>query len=258
MPGGWRTRLRRAALTAVVIALPSSVRADQLEPLTVGVGVVATAGASFIDAPTDQTIRVGGATAVPVSIPEYPGFAGPTYGLGPFVELRLFERVALELDVVRSRERGRAELHVERQGAARDYALQIGHDALHLPVLFKSILPTGWIRPTLLVGPELVLPAAATASVVRGELPPELRIAASASPFLAYTGGVGVEIDLPLEVLDLRVAATLRGSLTPAMGERRTERASYEGSDVHRLDLVTYRTRWRYQAFGTLAAGVYF
>jgi hypothetical protein len=246
------------ALAGVVTAAPASAFADDLEPLTVGFGIIGAAGANFIDAPQDQSITIGDQTATPVTLPEYPGFAGPTYGVGPFVDIRVFEYAGLEIDLLRTTDRGRADLRVVRAGASRDYVLEIAQDAVHLALLFKSVLPTGLARPMLLFGPELVLPDGGTAEVVEGDSPVRPQLGASARSYTMLTWGVGGELDLPVPAVDLRVAATLRGSVTPGLGDGRGERATYFGTDVHRLDGVIYRTRWRYQVLGTLTVGAYF
>ncbi|MBW2522847.1 MAG: hypothetical protein JRI23_01665 [Deltaproteobacteria bacterium] len=252
---------RRLAGLAVVIVSTLAPRlspADELEPLRVGVGLVGVAGANFIDAPESQSITIDGSTATPVSVPEYPGFSGPTYGLGPVVDLRLFEYAGVEIDLLRTRDRGRAELRMVRLGAERSFTLEIAHDAFHLLVLFKSVLPTGVVRPMLLVGPELVLPDEPSAGVVDGESLLEPAISASQGAYTMLTWGLGGEVDLPLSEVDLRVSASLRGSVTPGVGGARSARATYLGADVHRLEQIIYRTRWRYQAVGTVMVGLYF
>jgi hypothetical protein len=245
-------------LAGVVTAAHGAAFADELEPLTVGFGIIGAAGANFIDAPQDQSITVGGRTATPVTVPEYPGFAGPTYGVGPFVDIRIFEYAGLEIELLRTTDRGRADLQLVRAGASRDYVLEIAQDAFHLALLFKSVLPTGLARPLLLLGPELVLPDRGTAEVVEGESPLAPQLAASATSYTMLTWGAGGELDLPIPSVDVRVAATLRGSVTPGLGDGRAERATYFGADVHRLDGIIYRTRWRYKVLGTLTVGAYF
>jgi len=66
---------------------------------------------------------------------------------------------------------------------------------------------------------------------------------------------VGVEIKLPLPVLDLRIPIGLRGSFAPGVSSDFNDRTS---TNLLAMPNITYHSEWKFQAAATLGAAVYF
>jgi hypothetical protein len=224
---------------------------------TIGVGLMGALGASFLTEPSDQSVMVHGVRGQPVALPDDAGFVGLSGAGGIALELRACPYFGLELDWLRGRDSGTAELSATRLGVTRTFTLEVADVAWHLPLLAKALIPTDAVRPFLLLGPELVVPETAEATV-SGDAPAGVEYRARARSHLMVTAGLGAEILLPVAELDLRVPIAVRASTTPAVGSSRDDRARYRGTDLLHISRVDYATRWQYQALVTLGALVHF
>lgn len=249
---------RGPAAAGLLTALLAGASARAEEPLRISVGLVGVAGVVVLDEPGDQHIEVAGARGEPMGVPTYPGFVGPTAGGGISLELRAFELVGLQLDILRTYDQGHGDLQVSHRDSAHDYTLTVAHDALHLPLLLKALVPGEIVQPMILVGPEFVAPFDAQAEVSEGASPYEFRYDARSETYTMLTVGLGLEIKLGIEALDLRLPVSLRGSVTPEVGDARWQRATYRGRDIHRLSEVELDTTWQYQVAATVGLSAWF
>ena len=119
-------------------------------PLKGGVGVFFHGAGTFLDQP-DQN--------------EVDGFLVPAQGWGGFgagggvaLELRAFDAVGVEFDVIRRVDAASSSFTLNNV----EYPFDASQPAWHLPVLFKAGLPTGVVRPHLVGGGLWVIPGDAT------------------------------------------------------------------------------------------------
>jgi hypothetical protein len=232
-----RGRVRRSGLLSVIAcagALLGSVlpgRAHAIEPQLVsfGVGALGVVGGQFLDEPPDSDVF-------------YPGFAGLGAGGGLMLEARFVGFVGVEIDVLRTGDHGSGTATINNV----DIDLTLGQGAWHVPVLAKLVLPSPVVAPYVIFGPQFVFPSEPTTEVRSAAPVPAQR--ATADNYVMLTGGLGMEIKLPLPTLDLRIPVSLRGSYNPGVGNSLAERR--EGTQP----VFTYRTEWKYAI--ALAAGV--
>lgn len=217
-------------------------------PVSFGIGPAFTGGGNFLDKPEEKKYPVNG-QRVEVS-PSYPGFGGSTIGFGLALDVRILKVVGLEVDVFKMSNRGTADIDFTRNGNKKSYNLEIGHDAWHIPVLVKGILPSPLISPFAILGAEFVRASDATASISENVLP----VAARTDNYMFFTGGFGFELKLPVPVVDLRIPVSFRGSYYN-LGENIEDRAEYVFTPPAK---VTFDTRWKFQALATIAVQAYF
>ncbi len=227
-----------------------------LDFMTFSVGFLGQAGGNFLAKPDVQSIN--GATPEP----EYPGFAGLTTGIGPTFELRFLGYFGVEVDILVQSDSGSAELEVSQinnnniqQGKFR---VEIQQDAIHVPLLFKGAIPGRIVTPVLFLGPEFVLPNAASSEITEGSIPGFHNVtygAMMAESYTAFIFGLGLEFNLPIPYVDVRIPLNLRGTINPGLSDQRIDREGRTGTNPVS---VTYSTEWQYQAVANLGLSVHF
>jgi hypothetical protein len=220
------------ATTAVAASLtPRTAHAVEF-----GAGLIGVAGGNFQDKPDRTGLQ-----------PDInPGFGGLTIGGGLMLDLRFIELIGLEVDVIRSGDHGTGTVSFN----GYHNKVTIGQGAWHVPILAKVTIPSPVVAPAFFIGPEIVAPSAASTSVD----PPLLAAAFTqkADTYVMLTLGAGVEIKLPLPVLDLRIPIGLRGSYAPGVSSNFADRTSTNGTSI------VYRSEWKFAVNATLGAALYF
>ncbi|MCC6213391.1 MAG: outer membrane beta-barrel protein [Polyangiaceae bacterium] len=226
-----------------------------LAEVDLGAGLVGVGGGNFLSKPSDKTLPYGN-TGVRVETDFYPGFAGGTFGGGVAFDLRVLPWFGVEIDLLRTTDEGTGEYSLTVPGRTLKFDLTIGQDAWHLPVLAKLAVPSPVVSPVFLLGAERVFPGEATMKVENdlGVTIPQL--SAEVDGYWMITGGAGVEIALPLPVLDLRIPFSLRASWNPGVSDELEERVE---TDVTVPDSpIVIRSEWEYQVVATLGVSAYF
>jgi hypothetical protein len=203
-------------------------------------------------------VEVNGVRGRPMGVADDPGFAGLTGGAGLSIQVEVLEYAGIELDLLRTRDSGSARLSVSQGGASKDFTLELSQSAFHFPLLIRGLWPGPVVEPTVFVGPEFVVVDDATAEFVEGTGAYPVEIVALGRSYTMVTFGAGIDIHLPLEPYDVRLPISLRGSVTPSVGDLRQDRGRYLGSDPNHLVRIEHETRWKYQAALTLGALVWF
>jgi hypothetical protein len=254
-------------LAAVVGWLvPASALAFEDGLVTVGGGVLGWTGANFLDKPSDQTIPVNGQNVSPDGIPEYPGFAGTSLGFGFFTEVRFFKYVGLELECIPTRDRGTADLKVTYYSASggadsHQFKAHVAQDAWHVPLLLKGVLPGELVSGNLFLGPEFVIPSDIVKSgpmaSTEGDNPGTIQYSATAGSYTMFTFGLGLEINLPIPGVDIRLPIAVRGGYNPGVPDKRSEMANH--TPVNQIPTqIEFKSEWKWEAAGTFGAGVHF
>lgn len=171
---------RPALLSALLLSTPAL--AGDL--FSVGVGAHVLAGTNWLDA--------SGSLAVP-------GYAGFRTGVGVSAELRLLGIVGLEVDLVRSNDRGEGKVSLK---GLPEVSSTVGQAAWHVPLLAKVVVPVvPLVKPFVVAGVDLVLPSGCSS----------IRVDCTAGSYRMWVGGVGAELALPVPVLDMvRIPLSLR------------------------------------------------
>ncbi|MCA9620062.1 MAG: hypothetical protein KC731_13645 [Myxococcales bacterium] len=230
-----------------------------LDFMTFGIGIVGQAGANFLDKPGDQTVQGR-------NFPEnadYPGFAGVTTGVGPMIEFRFLGYVGLELDILFQSDHGSADLDsTQRDGSGniisqQTFTVDIGHSAVHLPLLIKGALPGKWVTPVVFLGPEFVVPGDATCEEGCTSNPSQTTYGAYSEGYTAFAFGLGLEINLPIPTADIRIPLSLRGNVNPGVKGTREERANHVVTG-DRITTEDFSTAWKFQAVGNFGAAWHF
>ena len=249
----------QSLLPALAITLlPSSAMA--FEYFTVGVGGQFQAGGNFLDKPDDQRVPFNG-TATELK-PKYPGFAGLTLGGGPYIDLRAIDYVGVEMGLLFTTDKGTADIDVEVNGQTTTYTVEIKHSAIHIPLLLKGTLPGEIVSPNIFVGPEFVVPSGRSASVTPANNNYDVLSDDTATAlglekpggYTMVTFGLGLEFNLPIPVVDIRIPFSLRGSVNPGVSNKRTERSHVDVANSK----TYYSTEWKFQAVANLGASIHF
>jgi hypothetical protein len=229
------TFARRVSCAIAALALASVPRAAHA--FEFGAGLIGIAGGNFQDKPNQR----------PAGIPDLnPGFGGPTIGGGLMLDARFIPWLGLEFDVIRSGDHG--------TGTYNQTKITIGQGAWHLPILAKVTIDLPVVAPAFFVGPEIVLPSKSNVTLDPVPLPGGPVVTETSDTYVMVTFGLGVEIKLPLPVIDLRIPIGLRGSFSPGVSSTFNDRTT-----INLLPPgVTYHSEWRFQAAATLGAAVYF
>jgi hypothetical protein len=230
-----------AHAACVALGLAAFFAPKTAHAFNLGVGVIGTAGGNFLDKPSR--------TALDPDL--YPGFGGFTGGGGLMVDGRFLDFLGLELDVIRSSDKGTGSVTFNVPGFSGKYDLKIGQSAWHLPILAKLAIPSPLVAPTFVLGPEIVFPDKANASFTGPYT--NATVKQTASTYVMITGGVGIEIKLPLPVLDLRIPLGLRFSYAPGIPGTFDERVKVNPGGGY-----TYQSEWKFAVNGTLGAALYF
>jgi hypothetical protein len=187
----------------VGLLLTGTALGHEARVLTVGVGLAAVGDVSW------QGSSREGALTLPRSGEslEIPTLAGVSPGFGLTLEARFFEAFGVELAPYYALTRMSGE--ATRDG--HSFTLSVSQPALHVPVLFKAVVPShARLVPFLVAGGEYVLPTLADVEVKPAA---SLGVVAESRPELWFTGGGGVEWNAGLRALDLRIPLSLRGAL---------------------------------------------
>lgn len=225
------TRLRSTlvlsgTLTAsLVVLLARPARAEK----HFGVGLMGTLGGNFLDKPDRQLLE-----------PDiYPGYGGVTYGGGLVLDGRVLDDVlGLEVDVLRSRDKGSGDVTFTSPQGSLQLTHTIGQSAWHVPVLVKATIPTPFAGVQFMLGPEFVFPSDAE-SKTNPDFPGLTR--ARADSYTMVTAGVGVEIKIPTPNLEFRIPIGLRFSYNPGVGSDFADR-------VKLTSPIEYESEWRFAA----------
>lgn len=253
-------RLARSLLpiAAASLALVAAEREAHAGPVSFGAGLIGGFGGNFLDKPGDKTYPFPAPLGRQEPSPSYPGFGGTTSGFGLAFDARVLGLVGLELDLIWMSNRGKADIDITNlnTGAKKSFEVEIGHDALHIPVLLKGSLPLPLFSPTIFIGYEFVRAKDATATITPSD-GLITKFEAKTDNYGMLTGGLGFEVKLPLPALDIRIPFSLRAGYNMSTGDKGEDRADYElaGGAISK---VTYDTRWKYQALATLGAQIYF
>ena len=223
-----------------------------LEFMTFSVGFLGQAGAVFLDKPNDQTINGGQPE------PEYPGYAGLSTGIGPTFEVRFLGYVGIELDLMFQSDEGSADLTVRQNNNRSDFTTEIGQSALHMPLLIKGALPGKIITPVVFLGPEFVFPSEVRDEIIEGTIPGFHNVqyrAADPGGYTAFMFGLGLEFNLNIPYVDVRIPFNLRGTYNPGVSDKRAERETRTGNNPV---IVETRTEFQFQAVANLGLSVHF
>ena len=209
-----------------------------------GIGLIGAAGGNFLDKPSRTTFE-----------PDiYPGFAGLTIGGGLMLDGRILGRPPrAQVDLIRSSDKGSGS--VTSNGVKLD--VKLGQAAWHLPILAKLVIPLPLIAPEFFLGPEIVFPSKSNPGVsVSVPLPPGLDpnslVHQTASTYVMITGGVGIEIKVPLPVVDLRIPVGLRLSYAPGVSSKFADRVHTDTTGT------TFQSEWKFAVNATAGAAIYF
>jgi hypothetical protein len=259
--------MRRAARCLVGLVglagwlVPASAHAFDDGLVTVGGGVLGWTGANFLDEPGDQSIP--GVPADDLSNAKYAGFAGTTLGFGFFTELRFFKYVGVELEVIPTHDKGSASMTESTNGTkTAEYKVRIWSDAMHVPLLLKGVLPGELVSGNIFLGPEFVIPEKLVDSGPSSGIEVQsgatsAQYFASGSTYTMFTFGLGLEINLPIPGVDIRLPLAIRGGYNPGVSDTRTDRATYVVQSG-KVTETTTKTEWKWEALGTFGAGVHF
>ena len=182
---------------------------DEVE---LGLSFDVSMGSSYSGGFEEQSVVVEGAT---FEDPPYDGWWGFGAGAGVLFDARAWQWVGVEIGAVLSKDNGEADY----EGAT----MKASNLALHLPVSVKLTLPARGLRPVFLLGLEFVVPLK-TESSYEGS---RLELSAAAEPYTLLSTGLGFELDLPIEGVDLRVPFAFRLGVNLAQGETVLDRATY-------------------------------
>jgi hypothetical protein len=232
--------LRIVGLAFGIAALSTSGTARATE---VGVGLMGAVGGNFQDKPDRTAVQ-----------PDVnPGFGGLTAGGGLMADLRFLDKglLGLEVDVLRTTDKGTGTITFSALGASADYKLTIGQSAWHLPILAKVTIPSPIVAPMFFVGPEIVFPSDGEA---KSDPAIPVTLHAKADRYVMVTAGAGVEIKVPLPILDLRIPIGLRFSYNPSLKSSFSDRTKISATGTE----ATYDSAWKFAVNATLGAALYF
>ena len=225
-----------------------------LDFMTFSVGFTGGVGASFIGQPDMQTVRGQELR------PEYPGFAGIATAVGPTLELRFFGYVGIELDILFASDSGSATMTVINL-ATNDQApfdIEIGHSAVSVPLLLKLAIPGEVITPFGFLGPMFVDPGdEADFAVTSGTMTGPVEYAAYTESYTMFAFGFGLEFNLPIRAVDLRIPLALRGAVNPGIAQEREARTRHEPADGVPTK-ESFATVFQYNVGGQLGLAVHF
>jgi hypothetical protein len=230
-------RIASGVSAAALLLAPTVANAGEI--LDLGAGVMLGAGLNVLPAPTGT-----GPGAGPTVI-EGDTFSGTVLGAGLSLDARLVGIVGAEVDFFRSEDKGSGEPKVGGLGVK----VTVGQPSLHVPMLAKVVLPLPLLSPFVVFGPEFVIPGKSEATVsVNGT-----NAKAYAEGYTMLTGGIGMEIKLPIPALDIRIPMSARLSLNPKSSSELAQRVN-----VDLTGTATFRSEWKYQGLATLGVAFYY
>jgi len=212
--------------------------------MTFTIGINGALGGSFTGQPGDQTILGEEVT------PGYPGFGGFSPGLGAQLEVRFLGYVGVEMDILYVGENGDTTITVRNvvDGGVNEFDLNIGHSAVHVPLLLKGVYPGRWFSPMVMLGPEFVAPQGNARFSIDGQNNTPTQYGAyTVDGYTMFAFGIGAEINLPTPFVDLRLPISLRGAYNPGIGGSRSDRVvAIEGDDPTILGAEFFSTTWEW------------
>lgn len=192
----------------------SSARAGWRDVVEVGVTLQGLGGSSYSSTPDVLRAEVEGVEVEPVP---YEGWWGASGGAGLGAEARAWHWLGLELGLILAKDNGDEEMN---QGELHGENI-----ALHMPFVVKFVVPVRGLRPLLLAGVEVVVPMATRATYSADDL----EVTAHADTYTLIHTGLGFEVDLPIEGLDIRVPFVFHLGVNPAASDDVGDKASYSG-----------------------------
>jgi hypothetical protein len=211
-----------------------------------GAGLFFNAGGVFMTQPADNKEGLPG-------LP-YNGFGGFSPGAGLSIDFRFHGIVGLELDFTRWAQKGLTTFDVNDV----TYHWSIQQAAWQVPLLLKLTAPVGILKPQLFVGPEFIFPGKTSVNPP-ADLPGDIAITADADPWTDWTFGLGFELAIPIEGVDLRIPFQIRLSDYPGEPKSAFDRATYHMNNGQPFPLgnppltgIDYVSEWQYQAAITL------
>lgn len=230
-----------------------------LDFMTFGIGFLGGAGGNFLDKPGDQSVQ--GIEGVD---PEYPGFAGLMTSVGPTFEFRFLGYVGVELDVLVQEDSGTADLKVTQTTGttirSETFTVEIRQSAIHMPLLFKGVIPGKIVSPALFLGPEFVFVSESSADITEGTVPGFHGVqygAVNPDSYTAFMFGLGLEFNLPIPYIDARIPFNLRGTVNPGVSDKREERSDIQGTAPDNITAVSFSTEWKFQAMANIGLAVH-
>ncbi len=230
------------ALAALALAAPAQA-ADDLEDISIGVGLAGQLVGSFLDRPDDMGIAPGD----PIEL-VYPGFGGAGAGLGALAEIRYKEVLGFETGLFLSEDQG--------SGFVNLVKITIGQTSLHWPLLLKGVYPGRWVQPQLSLGVEIVLPQSLTVATDPVLPSTATLIGGQAGNYALLIAGFGVEFKLPFDGVDLRVPLQVRGGFNPGTPEATRDRGEFVLEGL-RVRSAVFISEWQYHLSATLGLSVY-
>ncbi|HVU04233.1 MAG TPA: outer membrane beta-barrel protein [Polyangiaceae bacterium] len=209
-----------------------------------GAGLMGVAGGNFQNKPDRR----------PTDPNNNPGFGGTTVGGGLMLDGRVLDGLlGLEVDVLRTTDSGGGDVTVN--GVTGH--VKISQGAWHVPILFKLTIPSPVVAPMFFVGPEIVAPGSHDGSV-DGPFSAVVTVHSKSDTYTMLTLGGGVEIKLPLPILDLRIPIGLRLSYNPGLSDKYADRTTNTINATGTSGDVTYSSEMKYAVSATLGAALYF
>jgi hypothetical protein len=207
-----------------------------------------------LDKPSDQTIDDQAFK------PDYPGFTGLDSALGASFEIRLLGYFGVELDLMHAHEAGAADITVNdlATNQVSSFEVEIGHDALHVPLLFKGCLPGKVVTPLIFIGPEFVIPSDRADAQELGVNATTTTHTAHTEDYTMFAYGIGFEFNLPSPTVDLRIPLTIRGGYNPSVSDVREERARHTPASGPPFSEISYSTAWKHTARAQLGMTINF
>ena len=106
--------------------------------------------------------------------------------------------------------------------------------------------------------PQFVFPSdKADFAIENGENIGQLAYSAYTESYTLFTFGLGVEINLPIKEVDLRIPFTVRGAYNPGVSDQRSERATHGPADQVIAE-ESFSTAFKYMVGGQLGLAVHF
>jgi hypothetical protein len=234
---------------AMVLTVWTPAQADWRDDIDLGVHGLGYFGGNFLSEPSNKTVHEEtdsrGNTLLYQGI--YPGFGGTGTGGGFALDFRYVGIIGLEIGCFFTNESAKGEVN--------DLDLTLRHSATHVPVMLKVTAKTELVRPFAMIGWQWVFVSDAKAEFEGGGT-----IAAKAEDFSLFAFGLGLEIALPIDGVDLRIPLTVRGAWNTSTSEKATDRADYTTNGG--TTVVTFPTQistaFEYYAGGSLGLAWYF
>ncbi len=226
--------------------------------VTFGIGFTGGVGIAVLDKPDDQSLN-----GVPNVTPLYSGFSGLDTAIGASFELRLLGYGGIEVDVLSAHEHGSADITVTKLSATQTasqstFKVKIGHSAVHVPLLFKGAVPGKIVTPVFFLGPEFVMPSKDADFENEGDNLSNTAHTAYTEKYTMFAFGLGLEFNLPIPKVDIRIPLSLRGGYNPSVSNHRGDRMIGTQRADGTFSEMSYSTSWQWTGRGQLGLAVHF